>query len=121
MLDKGRALLAGTNGEYSYACPMDQHFLTFTGVDPEGLKKVLAQGKGDGEVLEWIKANAPQKRREEEVIAWSSYHAKRAPADLDQKEFFSGLLTQCGPDRHDISTWFELLDLDDYVSYGGRA
>jgi hypothetical protein len=38
MLDKGRATIAGTNGEYHYNCPL------------------LATGKGDGEILEWISA-----------------------------------------------------------------
>jgi len=26
-----------------------------------------------------------------------------------------------GPKREDIYTWFDLLDLDDYVSFGGQA
>jgi Domain of unknown function (DUF5069) len=47
MLDKGRATLAGTNGEYHYACPNDQRFLEFAGVDPEALKAELATGKGE--------------------------------------------------------------------------
>ena len=47
MLDKGRATIAGRNGEYHYACPMDQRLLEFTGIDPEALKKQLAAGKGD--------------------------------------------------------------------------
>ena len=57
MLDKGRALVAGKIGEYKYACPTDEHFLTFVGVDPQALKKQLAAGKGDGEVLLWIEKN----------------------------------------------------------------
>ena len=48
MLDKGRATLAGKNGDYKYACPLDQRFLDFTGVDAAALKKQLAKGKGDG-------------------------------------------------------------------------
>ncbi len=43
MLDKGRATLAGKHGEYHYACPMDQRFLEFVGIDPEALKKELAK------------------------------------------------------------------------------
>ena len=39
MLDKGRATLAGKNGEYHYACPMDQRLLDFLGLDAEVLKK----------------------------------------------------------------------------------
>ncbi len=58
-LDKGRATLAGKNGEYHYACPLDQDFLEFAGIDPEELKKQL--GKSDSEVLEWISANAKHK------------------------------------------------------------
>src|SRR6185312_4147242 len=53
-LDKGRAAINGKVGEYHYACPLDQHFLDFAGVDPEAMKKELAAGKGDGEILEWI-------------------------------------------------------------------
>jgi len=34
MLDKGRATLAGKHGEYHYACPLDQAFLDFVGIDP---------------------------------------------------------------------------------------
>jgi len=39
MLDKGRATLVGKNGEYHYACPNDQHFLRFVGIDPDALKQ----------------------------------------------------------------------------------
>ena len=45
MLDKGRAVLAGKNGEYKYACPLDQRFLEFVGVDAKALQKQLATGK----------------------------------------------------------------------------
>ena len=50
MLDKGRANVAGKQGEYHYACPLDHRFLDFVGIDPEALKKELADGKGDGRI-----------------------------------------------------------------------
>ena len=62
MLDKGRATLAGKNGEYHYACPLDQRFLEFAGIDPEALKMEL--GKGDGEILEWVQKNAKHKHND---------------------------------------------------------
>src|SRR5262249_28849316 len=61
-LDKGRAEIAGKNGEYHYNCPLDQRFLDFTGTDPKALRKQLETGKGDGEILEWIAENAKFKR-----------------------------------------------------------
>ncbi len=54
MLDKGRAAIAGQNGEYHYNCPLDQHFVNFTGIDPAAMLEQLKAGKGDGEILAWV-------------------------------------------------------------------
>jgi hypothetical protein len=121
MLDKGRAVLAGRNGEYNYACPLDQRFLDFTGVDPKALLKQLAKGKGDGEILEWTQASAKFKRTDSEIAAWSALGEQRAPSDPESREYFNGLHTKTAPKREDIATWFDLLDVDDYVSFGGKA
>ena len=120
-LDKGRATLAGKNGEYHFACPLDQRFLEFVGIDAEAIKKQLKAGKGDGEVLEWILANARHKRTDSEVAAWSAFAENRVPADLESREYFNGLHKQAAAKREDVATWFDLLDVDDYVSFGGKA
>src|SRR5258708_22788274 len=73
MLDKGRATIAGKQGEYHYNCPNDQQFTSFVGIDAAKLKKELAKGKGDGEILEWIKANAKVKRTHAEIQTWSAW------------------------------------------------
>ena len=121
MLDKGRATIAGKNGEYHYACPMDQRFLEFTGTDPEALKKELAKGKGDGEILEWIEANAKCKRTPVEIAGFTELAEHRAPSDTESRAYFNDLHSKTGPKREDIITWFDLLDLDDYVSFGGKG
>ena len=41
--------------------------------------------------------------------------------DVESREFFSGLQKQAAPQREDIATWFDLLDVDDYVTFGGKA
>jgi hypothetical protein len=119
MLDKGRATLAGKNGEYHYACPLDQRFLEFAGIDPEALKKELP--KSDTEVLAWIEQHAKHKRLEQEIAAWSAAAEQRAPADVASREFFNGLHQAAAPKREDIVTWFDLLDADDFVTFGGKA
>src|SRR5512141_138258 len=81
MLDKGRADVAGRKGEYHYACPMDQRFLEFAGINPEAMKKQLAAGKGDGEILEWINKNSKNKPTEAEIMSWSAWQEQRAPSD----------------------------------------
>ncbi len=120
MLDKGRALLAGKNGEYNYACPQDQQFLQFTGINPDELKQQLAEGKGDLEILEWIKAHG-KKHSADEIASWSAKQEKRVPEDAGSREFYNQTLQKIGPKRKDVTTWFDLLDLDDYVSFGGTG
>src|SRR6266852_5939250 len=90
-LDKGRATIAGKNGEYHYNCPMDQRFLSFVGIDAKALTKQLASGKGDGEILTWIEKNSKVKHSEAEAHAWSSYASERAPMDVESREFFNDI------------------------------
>jgi hypothetical protein len=120
MLDKGRALVAGKNGEYNFACPLDQRLLEFAGIAAEALKKQLAAGKSDGEILSWIGRNAKNKPTEPEILAWSAVQDYRAPSDTESREYFQGLHAKIAPKRDDIATWFDLLDLDDYVTFGGQ-
>lgn len=121
MLDKGRATIAGKNGEYHYACPMDQRLLDFLGLDPEALKKELAAGHGDGEILEWIQKNAKRHPTDSEIAAWSAQAEQRVPSDVESREYFHDIHRKAAPKREDIATWFDLLDVDDYVSFGGKA
>ena len=120
MLDKCRAALAGTNGEFKYDCPMDGQFLNFTGIDAEALKEQARQGRGDGEILEWVQENIRAGITEAEIAGWCAFQEARAPAALDKRSFFSDCHTQLAPRREDIATWFDLLDLDDFVTFGGR-
>ena len=120
LLDKGRAASAGKNGDYKYACPLDQRFLEYTRVDAEALRQQLAAGKGDGEILDWINAHAQHPRHAAEIALWSAGQEQRAPGDTDSRDFFQKLHRQAAPLREDIFTWFDLLDLDDYASFGGK-
>lgn len=119
MLDKGRATLAGKEGEYHFACPLDQQFLTFAGIDPEELKKELP--KSDTEVLAWIQQHAKNKRTPPEIAAWTQWQENRAPDNPDGREFLNDIHKHGAPQREDIVTWFDALDMDDFASFGGKA
>lgn len=123
ILDKGRALNAGKIGEYRYGLQsMDRHFFTFTGIDPDALLAELATGKGDGEVLAWIEANAKRPREPWEISAWSEHHLRRGPdSDAETLGHFAELVAKFSTTREDIKTWFDLLDLDDHCTFGGKA
>ena len=121
MLDKGRATLAGRQGKYKFNCPLDQRFLEFAGIDAEALKKQLAAGKSDSEILQWIQETSTTKPRPSDIAAWSAHQERRVPTDPESRAFFNELHSKVAQHREDIATWFDLLDLDDYVSFGGKA
>jgi len=124
MLDKCRAELAGNGGEYHYNCPLDQRFLAFAGIDAEALKTEIANAKGlgDGAILDWVNANAAHKRDDWEISQWSTVREAAAPADNGSREFVNGIVSNAGAaQREDVATWFDVLDLDDHASFGGKA
>jgi hypothetical protein len=122
MLDKGRATLAGKNGEYIYNSPTDQHLVQFLGFNPDALLKKLATGKGDGEILEWIQAHSKTPRAPWEIEAWSAFLEKRGlDGDAETLATFAGYLGKLSKTREDVKTFFEFGELDDYVSFGGKA
>src|SRR5437763_14532282 len=90
ILDKGRAELAGTAGEFKYNNPGDYHWFRFTGITAEALKAVLASGEGDGETLKWFEENAPHKRTPCEIQQWSADFSARGPErDVGRLEMFA--------------------------------
>lgn len=121
MLDKGRAAIAGTIGEFKFNCPLDQHFVKFAAIDPKALLALLKKGKGDGEILEWINKTSKTKPSLTDIIAWSAYQDQRAPSDLESRQFFNEYHSKMAPKREDVSSWFDLLDIDDHVTFGGQA
>lgn len=122
MLDKCRAELKGRAGDYEYGCSLDRYFLDFVGIDLVELKEAVATGKGDGELLEWILGKARQPRLPHEIEAFSAWHERRVPMAHDKRAKFSHIQasTEAGSRRQDVGTWFELLDMDDHASFGGK-
>ena len=122
MLDKGRADIAGKIGEYKYNCPLDQRFVDFVGIDPAALREELAAGKGDGEILNWVNQTAQPKRTPWEIEQWSEHMQRRGPdSDVETLQHFAEMVGALSKTREDIKTWADLLDLDDYVTFGGKA
>lgn len=120
LIDKARAISAGRGGDYHYPCPFDRRFLAFTGLDPEVLRAEIAAGRTDAEVLSFVLSRSQPPRSAAEIAAWSAWMEQLQPDTDDSRAFFAEVLRQHAPHRTDVTTWFEWLELDDYVSFGGR-
>ncbi|MCE3236065.1 MAG: hypothetical protein K0Q50_2245 [Vampirovibrio sp.] len=112
IIDKCRALIAGTNGEYNYNCPLDQGFFNFAQVDAEQFKQQIAAGKSDEELLAWVRSNSAQ-HSEAEIKAWSYAARWRRPEGTDTIAFFETLRMAAVPDNYSLETWFQLLDAEE--------
>jgi hypothetical protein len=120
LLDKGRAYLAGTAGEYIFNSGLDKRFLSFVGIDAQALLAQLALSKGDGELLSWVAENAVHKPSDWEIVQWSSFQEARTASAAKARENALKQLGALAPDRPDIVTAFDFLELDDFVSFGGK-
>jgi hypothetical protein len=119
LLDKARASLAGKAGEYHYNCPMDGHFFAFTGIGHEALLAEVQKGRTDSEMLAWVRDHT--KRLPSEVAAWSLWMRTVAPGAARGHEWFGEVIKGAAAGRDDIYGFFDLLDFDDYVTYGGKG
>jgi hypothetical protein len=119
LLDKARASLAGKAGEYHYNCPLDQQFFTFTGIGHEAMLAEVKSGKSDIQMLEWV--NAQTARQAFEVAAWSAWIELRGPGGAEGHEWIASVIKGNKSARDDIRSFADLLDFDDFISYGGVA
>ncbi|WP_038160504.1 DUF5069 domain-containing protein [Verrucomicrobium sp. BvORR106] len=121
LLDKARASIAGTLGEYRYGNPTDWHFYRFTGIDPDALLERVKAGGGDWAILQWVQETAPHKRSPFEIAQWAAWTETFAYHGVERRDWFTAEIRRLNPERDDIATVFDRLDLDDYVAFGGEA
>ena len=121
LLDKARAVIVDTAGEYKYNNPNDGHFFHFTGIMPDALMEQAKTGAGDWDMLLWVNANAPLKRTTLEINQWSDWTETVSFNDVEMREWFTDQIKRLNPAREDLRGTFDYLDLDDFVSFGGVA
>src|ERR1019366_4107534 len=112
-IDKGKALAQGTIGEYNYNCSMDKHLFEFLGIDHEELLDIIKSASNDGEVSEFVapyvhaKDDAGiEKFNQEWPVFWPE---KGSPGE----GFFLKPGSEVAPDRTDVASWADVLDLDE--------
>lgn len=117
-LDKGRADLAGTLGDYHYDCPLDNSLFGFKGVTGADVLKLLAAGASDEEVAAWLDANGEPKTAAEK-LAWSDgVEAANPYSHPDKNDWFAGACAEVGIDPA-THTLFDYLEADDRLCFPG--
>ena len=110
-LDKGKAKAHGNLGEYSYDCPMDKAVFDFLGMDGEEFLNVIKNAKSDAEIEAYAKPFV-DKKSPDEIARWNEEWLTRGPSD-ESREYFLNLRNEVAPDRTDVTSWADVLDLDE--------
>ncbi len=113
-LDKCRAAIEGTLGDYHFDCPLDNQFLEFTGISAEDFKSFVATGATDDEVAGWIREKAVQTDKRE-VIAWNNQLRYTRPVDMpiELQEFLEGYIPKFIPKNRVVNYWFDVYDIEE--------
>jgi hypothetical protein len=112
-IDKGTALANGLNGEYNFDCPMDKGAFDFLGVDGNALLDVIKKAQNESEIEAYLKPFV-DKKTPQEIEAFNAEFLTHGPqAGTDAEKYFLDLRNQAAPDRTDVTTWPDLLDLDE--------
>src|SRR3954468_3138963 len=80
-IDKCRSVINGTQGEYHYACPLDQRFLQFAEINPDELKAFVATGATDDEIAKWM-GDHGKKRARAQIVQWNNKERDTRLSDL---------------------------------------
>lgn len=114
MLDKCRAVSAGTAGEYHFDCPLDNQFLGFAGIDAAAFKTFVATGATDAEVTAWIEQHSKVKDRAV-IIAWNNKMRCTRICDMpiELQQFLEGYIPKFIPKNRPVYVWFDVYDLEE--------
>ena len=112
MIDKCRAVLAGTEGEYIYPCPMDDRLMEFAGITADQFTTAVKANPSDEAVAKWFtetaKAYPPA-----ELEAWNRMMLNRGPSTPEKQAYFDKLRDAVDPSRTDLTAWADLQDLEE--------
>jgi len=116
MADKGRATLAGKNGEYHFDCPLDNMLFDFKGVKGDQVKQLLIGGESDSEIAAWFDTHGTPKTAVE-IKEWSDGMEAVYPYNNpERKDWFVEQVTPLDLDPA-TTTLFDWLEADDRASF----
>lgn len=113
-LDKCRAVIAGTNGEYHFGCPLDETFFDFTGITAEAFKDFVATGADDDAVAAWIQENATS-HTQEEIVAWNNdlRYKRVSEMPIELQVFLESYIPEFIPANKIVHYWFDVYDIEE--------
>jgi hypothetical protein len=119
-VDKCRASLAGTLGEYHYDCPLDNQLFSFMGITGEQFKTAVQAAKNYEDVGAWLLANGTRKTPPE-IEDWSEdQEGDSLMNNPEKRTYFVEACQKLGL-KPDKTTTFDWLEADDRASFSCKS
>ena len=115
--DKARAAKAGKLNNYIYECSLSQGLLDFLNISAEDFQDAAYHNVNDIELGDWVLEHTD--RTQDEISRLNADLSQKGPENEEQMEIFNSTLERVAPGRTDVTTWFDLLDLEDAHIYSG--
>ena len=112
MIDKCRAVLAGTEGEYIYPCPMDDRLMEFAGITADQFTAAVKANPSDDAVAKWF-AQTTKAHLPAELESWNQMMLSRGPSSPASMARFKKYRDAVDPSRTDLTAWADLQDLEE--------
>jgi hypothetical protein len=120
-IDKGIATANGTNGEYNFDCPMDNGLFSFLGLKGSELLEVIKKANSESDILAYVKPFV-DKKSAADIKEFNEHFLAHSPEKgSDGEKYFLNLRNEVAPNRTDVTTWPDLLDLDEKRSVPERV
>ena len=118
MGDKARGKRAGKLGDYRYGNDsyVDRTILEFLGISEDDFEEAAWKNPNDVELGEWIRAKATFTSGGVSVL--NGKLTPRGLATPEVAEVFRKRRDEVCPDRPEVTTYFEMMDIDDERSFG---
>ena len=115
-VDKCRATLAGTAGEYHFDCPLDNVLFSFKGITGAQFQAAVTAAATYEEVGAWLLANGTAKTAAE-IKTWSDETEASSPyKNPEKRDYFIDQCTRLGLNPVTNSA-FDWLEADDRASF----
>ena len=111
-IDKARAKQAGALGDYIYDCPMDRRLFAALRTDGDEFGEIVAKTEDDKAVVSWLSRNGHLPTGAE-LTALNADIESWAPKSDESRARFLRQRDAIAPERQDIRTWTDLLDLEE--------
>ena len=111
MIDKARAYKEKRLADYIYPCPLDNIILNFLCIEADTFANITVEKKEE-EISNWVKGLIKSKTTNDLVLI-NKIILEKKPDSEDRLQYYNKTRDKIDSSRSDVTTWADLMDLEE--------